>query len=95
MVKPVPVAIKNKDGRWSVARTPRSSNASSKENRLDENNFTDFKPVLPCVVHEAAATLVNLGFSMKFQKVIKIFSLFRLRKDLLVLRIQYQEPEEK
>jgi hypothetical protein len=76
MVKPVPVAIKNKDGRWSVARTPKSSNASSKENRLEANNFADFKPVLPCVVHEAAATLVNLVFSMKLRKDIKIFSLF-------------------
>lgn len=77
MIKPVPVAVKNKEGRWSLARTPRSSTASSKENRLDENNFTDFKPVLPCVLHEAAATLVNFRLPLYFVSlgifVIKIF----------------------
>ncbi len=62
MVKPVPVAVKNKDGRWSVAKTPRSSTMSSKENRVDEDDFANFKPVLPCVLHEAAATLVKFDF---------------------------------
>ena len=62
MVKPVPVAVKNKDGRWSVAKTPRSSTMSSKENCVVEDDFANFKPVLPCVLHEAAATLVKYCF---------------------------------
>lgn len=56
MIKPVPVAVKNKEGRWSVAKTPRSSSVSSKENCVQES---DFVPVLPCVLHEAAASLIN------------------------------------
>ncbi len=62
MVKPIPVAVKNKEGRWSVARTPRNSTAAAKENVAQQSDFTDFKPVLPSVLHEAAATLVNLIF---------------------------------
>lgn len=59
MMKPPTVAIKNSDGRWSIARTPRTSSTatSSKENFLPP---TDLVPVLPTVLHEAAGTLVSL-----------------------------------
>lgn len=57
MAKPAPVAVKNKDGRWSVVRTPRSSSASKENNPVPTK---DFQPVLPSVVHEAAATLVKI-----------------------------------
>ena len=57
MTKPVPVAVKNKQGRWSVAR---ASSVATKENRIQSSDLTDIKPVLPTVLHEAAATLVNL-----------------------------------
>lgn len=61
MAKPNPVAVKNKDGRWSVARTPRSSfNSETKENCPQV--VSDFKAVLPTVLHEAAATLVRIFF---------------------------------
>ena len=53
--KPV-VAVKNKDGRWSVARTPRSS--IKKENIAQQPPAEDFKAVLPTVLHEAAAYMV-------------------------------------
>lgn len=62
MSMPVPVAVKNKDGRWSVAKTPRASGASLKENCVEEGDFT---PVLPCVLHEAAASLVSFYFAMR------------------------------
>lgn len=56
--KPIPVAVKNKEGRWSTVRTPRTSTCtvSLKENTCPPS---DIVPVLPTVLHAAAATLVN------------------------------------
>lgn len=61
MASPASVAVKNKAGRWSVARTPRSSFTSESKENCPQLP-TDFKAVLPTVLHEAAATLVRILF---------------------------------
>ena len=51
-IKPPRMAIKNKEGRWSIARTP------SNESPSPSAQPADIKPVLPVVLHEAAASMV-------------------------------------
>ena len=72
--KPI-VAVKNKDGRWSIARsTPHSS---TKEN-IAEKTVGEFKAVLPTVLHEAAAYMVilHLHFKIGHEMLIPFFLLY-------------------
>ena len=59
--KPI-VAVKNKDGRWSIARS--TPHRSTKEN-IAEKTVGEFKAVLPTVLHEAAAYMVILHLHFK------------------------------
>lgn len=51
-LKPPRIAMKNKDGRWSITRTPSKEMAKSPEQPVE------YKAVLPTVLHEAAASVV-------------------------------------